>query len=382
MPFGIHGLEEDSPALDNSLCSWLHFASKPYGATWDILEPEPGQYNWDKHDGYYREFYERGIQVVPVIKSINHWDRGLADLSSRPDFGLPRNIDSYNQFVYNLVERYDGDGVDDAPGSPVINYWQIENEAQLNWKDSTENFARQVITTSQQIRLANKEAKIILGALANIEGIPFLEETLGYLQAGSSRGTSSQFFDILDIHWSGDADGYAVRTVHNSQSKSNATVDLEKSLIQIKSLLAQYGYHEIPVWINEISTHSGTPVTREGSALKTQSERDQAVGLVKLMIFPLSIGVERSFWVTLKEWHGFGGVINGYYDNVGLIHNPKNSGLSRKKTSFYTFKHLIEQTTGIDWKKLKRLESDDPSISLFSAPKNGNLSFILWRDEV
>lgn len=379
VPFGIHGVEKDSEALNDSLCTWLHFASKPFGAAWDNLEPEQGKFEWEKHDNAYRTFYDKGINVVPVIKSINRWDRGLTDLSSRPEFGLPNDIKRYSQFVYKLVERYDGDGFADAPGSPIVQYWQIENEAQLNWKDSTKNFARQIVTTSKQIKKANKDAKVILGALANDKWVPFLQETLEHLY--SISGGSSKVFDILDLHWAGDADGYAVRTIQNRQNGISATVDLQKSLNQVRALLAKYGYQDVSIWINEISTHSGSPVTREGTPLKVQTERDQAVGLVKLMVFPLSIGVERTFWVTLDEWHSFGGVINGYYDNVGLIHNPKNSGLEGKKMSYYTFQHLIRQTRGVDWRTIKKLESGYPDISLFSIIKNGKPFFIMWRDK-
>ena len=37
-------------------------------------------------------------------------------------------VQEFVQFVRAVVERYDGDGLQDAPGSPVINNWELYNE--------------------------------------------------------------------------------------------------------------------------------------------------------------------------------------------------------------------------------------------------------------
>src|SRR5437667_409485 len=38
------------------------------------------------------------------------------------------NVYDYAQFAGWMAERYDGDGIDDAPGSPRIAAWEIWNE--------------------------------------------------------------------------------------------------------------------------------------------------------------------------------------------------------------------------------------------------------------
>lgn len=39
----------------------------------------------------------------------------------------------WEKYCQALAERYDGDGVDDAPGSPVINYYTLMNEPEGSW---------------------------------------------------------------------------------------------------------------------------------------------------------------------------------------------------------------------------------------------------------
>lgn len=379
-PFGIHGVSNYSDELVESGCPWVRFDSRPLGATWDMIESQQGVFNWHLHDRVYAEMYRAGINMIPVIKSINRWDRGIENLKTRPKFRYPNNIESYGQFVTKLVERYDGDGYKDAPGSPVVQYWQVENEVDLHWKDTPEHYAELLKNAYLPIIKANPKAKVVMGAIANIRGLDFFESILKHLNVIKDN-PNDRFFDAVDIHWAGDAKGYAVRRKLRSKHSSEIiTVSLEQYIGKVNKLLAKYGYSDVSIWINEISTHSGTPVTRHGGALKNQTEEEQAIGLLKLFVYPLSLGVERSFWVTLYEWHGFGGVKNQYYDHVGLIHNPKNTGLEGKKLSFYTFKHLIEKTAGADWKTIKQIDSGVKHVCLFRVMIKGNPFYILWRD--
>ncbi|NJO04799.1 MAG: hypothetical protein HC876_04280 [Chloroflexaceae bacterium] len=52
-----------------------------------------------------------------------------ADQTGQPDYWCaPTDLDAYAAWAAKVVERYDGDGDDDAPGSPRVAAWQIWNE--------------------------------------------------------------------------------------------------------------------------------------------------------------------------------------------------------------------------------------------------------------
>ena len=55
----------------------------------------------------------------------------------------PDDITWFLEYLQKAVERYDGDCVDDAPGSPAIDVIQIENEVDgaSFWEDTPENYA-------------------------------------------------------------------------------------------------------------------------------------------------------------------------------------------------------------------------------------------------
>jgi hypothetical protein len=84
---------------------------------------------------------------------------------------LPKqeHMEDYRAFVYQLVERYDGDGVLDMPGLryPILHY-QIGNEYcnEMFWGSTVENYEILLKEAFQSARKANKEAKIILSGVS------------------------------------------------------------------------------------------------------------------------------------------------------------------------------------------------------------------------
>jgi hypothetical protein len=86
--------------------------------------------DWTSHDLRVSDLVDAGIEPVPIV--------GHGYSTTLPDFGAGRATpDALGRQEYlaqqyrqtrAVVERYDADGVDDAPGSPRIALWQTENE--------------------------------------------------------------------------------------------------------------------------------------------------------------------------------------------------------------------------------------------------------------
>ncbi|MBM2832941.1 MAG: hypothetical protein HW406_102 [Candidatus Brocadiaceae bacterium] len=343
-PFGIHEPPVDTydTRLDDLGIRWIRL-SGPSGVVWDADEPEKGKYNWSRIDNCVSLFHKHNVNTVVTVLCFNKWDQGIGTLKvpGIPVTKLPKHLMEYQSFLKRVVERFDGDGIDDAPGSPVIRYWQIENEPDgIGWRDTPNNFAKLVKISYKVIKETNPNAKVVLAGIATPDGfyrfyVPMLEAL-----AKMKESPEERVFDVVDIHWSLEAGGdYRAVKGHNM-----------KTLVSdIRNKLDSLGYKNIPIWITEMSTYCGKPSNPlPGVFLKEKSEVDHAAELVKSYVYPLSLGVKKIFWTYgLVDRHNLGGQgVNNYFDTVGLIHNPLNEGKSHKKLAYYSYKLMVDKLTG------------------------------------
>ena len=148
----------------------------------------------------------------------------------------------YQRWVRAVVERYDGDGVDDMPGlTAPIKIWQVDNEPPRR----REGYADLVRITSQAVKEADPTAKVLIGGLE----IPFddyreriyEQEQLPILQELRGKG-----IDILDLHWFGHLD---------------ESGKLPKAIERVRSDLKQCGFENTAIWFTEMGTYSEIPAT-------------------------------------------------------------------------------------------------------------------------
>ena len=173
-------------------------------------------------------------------------------------------MEAYKAFLSAFVERYDGDGIDDAPSSPVIKYWQVGNEPdnktdtgeKIEWNDTPENYAWFLKESAGAIRGANSAAVILIGGLAS--GIRGLNDFYTPVFTTLATFGSEQYFDIFDVHWFGGV-------------LNNDYLGLDDVIDEIKSGMNTYGYDGKPIWITETATYSGAPLD-----FVAQTEEEQA----------------------------------------------------------------------------------------------------------
>ena len=343
-PFGIHEPPVDTydTRLDDLGIRWIRL-SGPSGVVWDADEPEKGKYNWSRIDNCVSLFHKHNVNTVVTVLCFNKWDQGIGTLKvpGIPVTKLPKHLMEYQSFLKRVVERFDGDGIDDAPGSPVIRYWQIENEPDgIGWRDTPNNFAKLVKISYKVIKETNPNAKVVLAGIATPDGFYRFYAPMLEALAKMKESPDEKVFDVVDIHWSLEAGGdYRAVKGHNM-----------KTLVSdIRNKLDSLGYKNIPIWITEMSTYCGKPSNPlPGVFLKEKSEVDHAAELVKSYVYPLSLGVKKIFWTYgLVDRHNLGGQgVNNYFDTVGLIHNPLNEGKSHKKLAYYSYKLMVDKLTG------------------------------------
>jgi hypothetical protein len=94
-------------------------------AHWGSIEPVEGAFDWSALDHEVIPKTRAGIHVIIAIHSNSAWGSACGGAV----FSTPINRPAFKEFVRRLVERYDGDGVDDAPGLRTpVRYFQVENQ--------------------------------------------------------------------------------------------------------------------------------------------------------------------------------------------------------------------------------------------------------------
>ena len=177
---------------------------------WDEVEPTrttPPTYDWSHYDELFGHAHSLGLNIIAEIQGNPSW---AAEFPGGP----PNDFDNLAQFMAAAVERYDGDGIDDAPGNIRIRHWELYNEpdnadASLAvegrgwgyWGQNGAAYAQMLKRVYPVIKMVSPEAKVVFGGIAHehVEGedwpfnIDFFEDVL--LAGGGP------YFDVMNFHY-------------------------------------------------------------------------------------------------------------------------------------------------------------------------------------
>lgn len=101
---------------------------------WSVVEPTnttPPTYNWFATDRAASALAEAGFATIFTVYHHPSW-AATTDCGRIDKVPLTR----YQAFLGALVERYDGDGIADAPRSPRVGAWEIMNEPDFNLQEA------------------------------------------------------------------------------------------------------------------------------------------------------------------------------------------------------------------------------------------------------
>lgn len=388
-PFGIH--DPTVPEVDRIAdvatigAKWVRYAALN-GMVWDVIETKKGQYNWSRNDSVYLDTYKSGIKMLITTGTGNTAYGSKTENNHAIEGYFPPDSNAYKTFLKKAVERYDGDGVDDAPGSPIVAVWQIENELDLSWKDTPAKYAELLKESYLVIKEANPNAQVAIAGVAFPNAVVsengIYRKILKELDK-IKNSSPARYFDIFDFHWYPFGANYLFSEIpEDSGSGVNfKEYKFKEYADSIKNILAQHGYANIPIYITEFGQYDGLPTGLPGAPKREFcGEKTQALDLFKGYIYALAHGVSKIFQVTLTEWHNFGGQVNGDFDNVGLINNPSNDGQSHKKLSYYTYKLMAEKLEGSDWDNIQIIQETESGVYAYKFTKSGKSIWVLWND--
>lgn len=243
--------------------------------SWGNIERSAkNRWDWNPFDDRLRATAAAGYGIVGMLLTTPAWARvadcnerinrfAAAGITTQDYWCPPADPADFADYVRTVVERYDGDGVNDAPGSPRVAVWQIGNEpnAWETWPGSPAEFAAMALAGYAAAKAADSTAIIAMGGLYVFDGIwdsgVGHQDGLRFLdQALAARPELWHAFDALAIHpympdVAPDQPGvYGLVTYWGRLTTARRWLD-ERS--------ARYGGPPKPLWISEVGWSTCTP---------------------------------------------------------------------------------------------------------------------------
>tara|TARA_Y100001970_G_scaffold281459_1_gene392290 strand:+ start:71 stop:1081 length:1011 start_codon:yes stop_codon:yes gene_type:complete len=215
---------------------------------WNHIEQEKGKFNWKEADKYVVYAQEHNQTILATIWPHADWEqKSCKRKKAKSPFGKrftkylskPCSMDNYKNFLIKLVDRYDGDGLNDMPGlTKPIKYWDVMNEPEFKmfFKGSKEDFIEIFNFSSKVIKQKQPDAVIVMAGAAGM-----FPENKKYWKVVLPKIKDN--FDIANIHHISGPDGQC-----DKQLWVDEFADLLNSLDINK-----------PIWLTEAMT-CGPPV--------------------------------------------------------------------------------------------------------------------------
>jgi hypothetical protein len=207
--------------------------------------------------------------------------------------------DQYYDYVYHIVERYDGDGLQDMPGLVrPVKYFEIGNEPDDQGRNqglTLENYVKKrLIPGYFAAKRANPSAFVLNAGLSMMFGSDPSEpktydpnwhfkrslEDLLLIISQNNGGPNNYYMDALAFHYY----YYVDNPEHFTQK-----------IKEVRQALGEHGIKDKDIWITEY----GLPT--RNSARGYISEEDQASALLRLTCLMKYEKISRSFIYILKD---------------------------------------------------------------------------------
>jgi hypothetical protein len=331
-PFGVvmYGSVDDGVGLGE-----MEAAGSEWVTTflnWSRIEATEGSYDWSRFDGKAQNAQAAGMDVFVLFKDNPTWAAALPG-------GPVTDTQDLVDFVTDMAERYDCDGLDDAPGSPCVHTWSFYAEPDNGdpsraeqgkgcWGDDADprcgdgaDYAQMLSSVSPAIHGANPKAQVLIGGLAYDYFEPqgpfvrsFLTDTLSALN--TYPGGAEAYIDAVAFHY------YPVNGRWSTIREKTA---------EIQGIMERHGAGDLPLICPEMGYWS--------SPIHGSSEDEQAGRLVQMHARGLSMEMQPLSWYKV-----FDDVVPGSKED---LYPDRTSGLFRvdgsAKPSYHAYRTMTEE---------------------------------------
>jgi hypothetical protein len=300
-----------------------------YPVWWGVIEREdtdPDNYNWySTLEDSVANASQAGVQILLTISDQPEW---AADYPMGP----PHDEEALLEFVYALVERYDGDGIDDAPGSPIVEHFELYNEQDNTdafrasggthgyWGNQGTEYGHLLQKLYPVVKAANPNAQLVTGGIAldwfvkdgGVFDSKFLDDMLA-----ACRNTAC--FDVMNFHYYPVFHGVWSSYGYGVIGKTN----------YVRQTMAKYGMADRPIFCTEIGWSGG-------EAMGWGGEEAQARYAVQGFVRGLSADLSMIIWFKA-------------HDKWMEVEQPGLLDVSlAPKPSYYAFKTTARELAGVD----------------------------------
>lgn len=237
---------------------------------------------WDVFDDRLRQIASAGYGIIGMVSTTPAWARP-ADCEARinqyaaqgtttQSYWCPpaaAYLPDFANTLGKMVERYDGDGAYDAPGSPRVAVWQIWNEpnAWETWPGTPAEYGDLLVTAYAAVKQADPTALVAIGGVyvfdgswndgrGHQDGINF------YNQVFAAVPAAWHSFDIMAVH-------PYMPDVAPDQVGLYAQVGMWGRIQQTQAWLAaghaRTGTPPRPLWITEVGWSTCSPLLAAGA---------------------------------------------------------------------------------------------------------------------
>lgn len=190
---------------------------KTLGAGWVMPSPlfginrqlmdKGGEYDFHRHDAYVRYAQALNIQILFIVGTLEPGGPPPRRGPNGAGPGAPKDMEAFSKFVQAVVERYDGDGVDDMPGLRYpVRYWMALDEPFFKryWSGTAEEYLKVYLAMYNAAKAADPNSVPVLSSLYTpyeSDTQDFAKEFIRLYLDAIRHGEASKHIDALDYHW-------------------------------------------------------------------------------------------------------------------------------------------------------------------------------------
>ena len=286
---------EENQLIDFQYLTRTHFSKVPgvKGAywirvwiPWGAVEKKEGVFDFSYVDKIIEGAQSQNLIVLITILPFAEWDQNKCHIGeeyygnipmpegkTRMKVGKPCNMSAYKRFLRKLVERYDGDSVDDMLGLKYpVKYWEIMNEPGMNGSDpsglkffygSSRDYLDILKASYEAIKEADPDAKVVMGGMAGM-----LKRFIDFWDPIMSE--AKNYFDIANIH-----------SIDTREDREDLYI------LEFKEFLKKHGA-EKPIWVTEA----------QFDRLEKPVDKSMHPLIVKSAILALALGADKIFFIS------------------------------------------------------------------------------------
>ena len=338
--YGLHIAGSDRQLLQGSSAD-----GRRQIVDWYVREPARQDYRFDSLDALVAGDTQMGMDVVLTLRSDSNW---ATEIPVSPD--IERNYDQpdssaivsddWRNYVTELVERYDGDGVGDIAnlGGNGVRTWQLSNEFLAQWKGTEQQFIDWMSITYTAIKNADPTAMVVSPALTGTHIFALRDgfNTRGWTFTGSSddtqlliteddlAGMEIPLLDLTTRVLQNASDSYDIVDLHMYNSMDE---DAAFSIDWVRSVLGEEGADK-PIWSTEFA-----------SPFFDWSEEKFSRAVITAQVTAFAAGLDRIYWSSFEpaeQW-------NENYTRLALTDFD-----DQPTAAYYAYAFLAEQTAGFE----------------------------------